>query len=345
MMDPAQTGNGAGGDRPLIALTGATGFLGSHIADTLLAQGFQVRASIRPTSNLRWLQDMPIETVTVNLVDQADCRRLMAGTDGLIHCAGLVAGLTEEAYQLANVATTEALLAAAAEVWQESDSSQPTPAFVLISSLAAHGPAGLDRPATESDACQPVSAYGRSKLAAENILLGGGWKFRTAVLRPPALYGPRDAEFLPLLKFAMQGWLPRIGRTLRGLSLVDGRDAAGAAVALLTTPTAKGIFFVDDGQAGYSWPDLKGALCQAAGRNVRILPIPLVLLRIAAFLTGPQRANRSPLLNPGRLHDLTLVGWVCNGDLLVEKTGFRPRRNAATGLKNTLAFYREQGWL
>ncbi len=331
---------GIGGLR--IALTGATGFLGSHIADALLARGYRVRASIRATSNLRWLTGKPVETVVVDLTDPEDCARFLAGTDGLIHCAGVVAAPAMEIYHTANVTTTATLLEAARNAWAANEDAT---AFVLISSLAAHGPAGLDRPARESDACRPISDYGRSKLAAEELLTAEEWAFRTAVLRPPALYGPRDAAFLPLVRMALRGWTGRIGRRLTGFSLVDGRDAAAAAIALLETESATGPFFVDDGRTGYDWPALVEALGQMAGRRIRILPVPMGMLKLISRLAGSTLAARSAILNRDRLRGLDTEGWVCDGSRLIAATSFRARWNAARGLTETLEFYRENSWL
>jgi nucleoside-diphosphate-sugar epimerase len=327
---------------PLIALTGATGFLGSHIADALLARGFRVRASVRATSSLRWLEGKPLETLQVDLNDPADCRGFLAGTAGLIHCAGVISAPSEEIYQAGNVTSTACLLEGAASAWAGSDG---TPAFILISSLAAHGPAGLDRPAVETDTPHPITAYGRSKLAAEALLAEGTWDFRAAVLRPPSLLGPRDREFLPLIKLATWGWTGVLGRNISGLSLVDGRDAATAAVALLETETAAGVYFVDDGRKGYDWPAMAEALGRMAGRRIRTIRVPLGLLRLASLLAGRSRAARSPILNPDRIQDLEAPGWVCDGSRLVQDTGFQARFDAAAGFTDTLDFYRKENWL
>ena len=327
---------------PLIALTGATGFLGSHIADALLARGYRVRASVRMTSNLRWLDGKPVETMVIDLTDPADCARFLAGTDGMIHCAGVVSAPAPEIYHTANVTSTETLLAAAARSWPGGDEA---PAFILISSLAAHGPAGMDQPALESDDCNPITHYGRSKLAAEELLAKGDWAFRTAVLRPPSLYGPRDPEFLPLVRMATWGWTGRLGSRMTGLSLVDGRDAADAAIALLETESATGPYFVDDGRTGYDWPAMAAALGEMAGRRIRTLQVPLCLLKSISWLAGSSRAARSPVLNRDRINDLDSVGWVCDGSRLTAATGFGAKRNAARGFTETLDFYREEGWL
>jgi len=324
-----------------IALTGATGFLGSHIADDLLARGYRVRAAVRPSSNLRWLEGKALEIRQVDLVDPGSVKPFLEDTQGLIHCAGVVSAPSDAAYLAGNVDTTITLLESARDTWPAAADQ----AVVLISSLAAHGPAAPETPALETNPCAPVTAYGRSKVAAEKVVTEGDWPFRTAILRPPGLYGPRDADFLPLFKAAKAGFSARIGTHLKALSLVDGRDAARAAVDLLLTSTAHGIFFVDDGHLGYDFHEMNTALARAAGRRVRLLTVPLGLMKLAAAVVGRHRASRSPVLNPDRLADLSGAGWVCDGSKLVGTTGFQAHFDLERGFSETLAFYKEQRWL
>lgn len=315
----------------VIALTGATGFLGSHIADLLLAAGYGVRASVRAGSNRRWIAGKELDLREVDLGSVEDCRRFLAGTAALIHCAGVVSAADEDAYRRGNVLTTEALLAAADQEWPPGEG-----VFVLVSSLAAHGPAGMDAPAREGNPCRPITAYGRSKAAAEELVAGGHWAFRTAILRPPSLYGPRDTEFMPLFKAARLGITARIGRSMSGLSMVHGRDAARAAVRLLETPTAEGAYFVDDGHTGYDWPELAAALARTMQRRVWLLSLPLGLLKFLARLVPCRTAARSPILNADRLRDLDTPGWVCDGARLVRDTGFAPEFDLVTGFADTV---------
>jgi len=324
----------------LIALTGGTGFLGSHIAEALLNEGHNVRIAVRTTSDLQWLAFHPYEIVVVDLSNQQECEDFLRGASDVIHCAGVVSGPDEATYRRGNVETTERLLKAAQVVWQ--DESDHT--FAFISSLAAHGPATLANPATEDSPCHPITAYGRSKLAAEERVTAAAGAFRRIILRPPSLYGPRDREFLPLLKTARKGWTARLGRKISGLSLVDGRDAAAAMIALLRTPEAQGIYFVADQQGGYDWDQIQQALAKAVRRKVRRITIPLVWLKLAA------RINEwlgSPLLilSPDRFLDLNSPGWVCDGSRLTRDTGYVAARDAATGFAETIRFYRGQGWL
>ncbi len=327
--------------RPLAALTGGSGFLGSHIADALLEAGWRVRCAVRPTSDRRWLEGKGLEIVDVDLGSPEACQAFVRDAAAVIHCAGLVAADSEAAYFQANVRSSEVLLDACRETWGNEAGDRT---FLLVSSLAAHGPAGLDRPAREDDPCLPITGYGRSKAAAE-ALVGRSWPFRCLVLRPPALYGPRDRGFLPLLKAARRGWTARFGGPLQGLSLVDGRDAARAALALVATPGAAGTFFIDDGRAGYTWAELAEALGEACGRRVRTVVIPLGLLKAVAAVLRPLTGGGVSVLRRDRIRDLEVQGWACDGSRLREATGFVARHRPAEGFHDALAFYREEGWL
>ncbi len=335
-----------GDSKTLIALTGASGFLGSHIADILLSKGYAVRAAVRATSNLRWLEGKNIQTMIVDLENAVDCHSFLAGCQGLIHCAGRVTGSKEEQYQKANVHTTENLLSCAESTWRNNNNNNNNnQVFILISSMAAHGPAGLNNPGVETNTSAPITAYGRSKWAAEQAVNRDEWSFRRAILRPPSLYGPRDKEFLPLFKAATKGITARLGKSMTGLSLVHGWDAAAAAVALMECKQASGTFFVDDLHTGYNWNELAEILNATTGKKIRTLQVPLVLLKIAGAFLGHQRAASSPVLNPDRIRDLETPGWVCDGSLLSWTTGWQPKYSALTGFKNTMDFFKEQDWL
>lgn len=333
-----------------VAVTGATGFLGSHICDLLVAAGHRVRAAHRPSSNLRWLQDGPVRPVLVDLADPESLDAFLDGCHAVVHGAGVVMA-DPVTYERVNVAGTRLILEAAAR----------TPAiesFVFVSSLAAGGPAGLDAPRDETMPDQPLSDYGRSKRTAEGLLFGGKWPFRTASLRPPSLYGPRDRSFLPLLRAAARGWTVRVGNRLQGLSLVHGRDAAAAAVTLLVAPNATGIYYLDDGSGpdqpraanrryawGYDWDEVREALGGLFERRVRSLAVPLWLVNLAGVMAPAKVRESSVVFHRDRRRDLAVSGWVCAAGKLRRDTGWQPQRDLASGLRDTLDFYRRRGWL
>lgn len=333
-----------------VAVTGATGFLGSHICDRLAAAGHQVRAAHRASSDLRWLQDKPLAPILTDLADPASLEVLFDGCHGVIHCAGVVMA-DPATYQRVNVEGTRLALEAAAR-------SGTVQSFVFISSLAAGGPGALTRPRDETMPDEPISGYGRSKSAAERLLNARPWPFRTVSLRPPALYGPRERSFLPLLRAAAAGWTAGFGRRLRGLSLVHGQDAAAAAVILLIASHASGFYYLDDGGDaaaagdpsrlwvwGYDREELRRALAGLFDRRVRMLPVPLGLLKLAAHMAPAQVRRTSAMLHPDRRQDWAVDGWVCAAGRLQRETGWQPDWNLAAGLRDTLSFYRRQGWL
>ena len=331
----------------LVALTGATGFLGGHIADVLLAHGYRVRASVRPTSDQRWIRGKGVETVEAvlapppgapDVADDADLATLDALLDGaelVIHCAGVVRAPDVAGYRRGNVVTTRRLLQAAVR-------AGTVRAFVLISSLAAAGPSTLGCPRREDEPCTPITAYGHSKLAAE-ALLEQDWPFRTAALRPPALYGPRDRAFLPLFKAAARGRSARLGRG-QGLTLVDGRYAADAAVLLAEDERARGAYFVADGVI-HPFTDLTTSLSRCFDRRILTLQLPVGLLRLIARLVGETRAQSLPLLAADRLADISVDGWACSGDKIRRELGYAGARDLDTGFAETLEFYRQECWL
>ena len=283
----------------LVAVTGATGFLGSHVCDALLQRGYRVRAAARATSDLCWLRGKPIEVVTVDLergrLGPHPGQRVPGRGPLRRRRLGARRGRRSSAPTSTRLRGCSTLAAAEPAVRT----------FVLVSSLAAHGPTGVTSPRREAQPSQPISGYGRSKRDAEALVHGRAWTFRTVTLRPPSLYGPRDRAFLPLFKAAARGWTARLGTRLQGLSLVDGRDAASAVVALLDTPTAPGAYFVDDGAGdsgklaarrrlpwGYLWLEINYALSVVWRRRVREITLPLATLRLAGSLA---RATGRPV--------------------------------------------------
>jgi len=334
------------GSRPLAVLTGATGFLGSHIAETLLTAGWSVRASTRPTSDLTWIANLDLEHGTVPLSparaddpttaeDREALAAWVSGARTIIHCAGVVSAPDIEGYRRGNVATTRRLLEAARE-------AGGVESFVLISSLAASGPSEPGRPRLETDTPAPISAYGRAKVEAE-ALLNQNWPFRTCVLRPPALYGPRDRAFLPLFKAARWGVSARIGN-IEELSLVDGRDAANAAVSLAGNTAAHGVYFIDDGHR-YSFGDLTRAVGAVWNRSSVTIPVPQGLLEFLRRFLGFFGNSGIPLLAPDRLRDTAQRAWTCDGTRLRAELQTPQARGLHQGFAETFTWMRAEGWL
>lgn len=221
-----------------ILLTGANGFVGSHILDSLQVRGIATAIVLRPDSNRRLIEShLPHVTVrTGSLNDPDSLGAAMQDVTHLIHCAGCTKALRASEFYEVNQTGTRHVVEA---VNRQSERIQR---LVHISSLAAGGPASQARPAGEDDPPHPVSDYGRSKLAGEEEVRKA-CKPDYVILRPPAVYGPRDTGFLPLFKAVQNHVLPRFGGGRQQLSLVFAKDLAEIAVTCLTHPAAAGKTF------------------------------------------------------------------------------------------------------
>src|SRR5215218_2772587 len=227
-------------DRVLV--TGATGFVGSHVAQALVEAGYEVRCGARASSNARWISDLDTEHVALDVRGKPeDISRAVENVDVVVHAAGITRARRSEDYYSVNAGGTRRVAAAALRAGARR--------FVLISSLAARGPDGHDHP--ESD-------YGRSKLEAETHLLALGGRMEAVVLRPAAVYGPRDTDLLPLFRIARAGWLP-VPRGAAPLQPIYAEDAARAALAAAREPVGFGPFPVAENRR-YAWPDVAAGL-------------------------------------------------------------------------------------
>ena len=175
-----------------VSVTGATGFLGWHIATELAARGWTVRAIVRPGSAKPLPEGVEIRQSSL---EHVALKAAFDGSDVVVHAAGLTRARSERAFRTVNVDGTRAVVAAANEAGAR---------IVHISSLAAIGPGTADRPAHEDDRPQPLTAYGKSKLASEAVVRSEA-RVPWTIVRPAAVYGPRDRQFLPLVRLATRG--------------------------------------------------------------------------------------------------------------------------------------------
>jgi nucleoside-diphosphate-sugar epimerase len=322
-----------------VLLTGASGFVGSHILDVLCAAGLDVVVLLRPASNRRFLEPhlRQIEPRTGTLDDPGSLAPALAGITHVIHCAGAIKAARSAEFYRVNQAGTLNLVEAA--------NLQPgLERLVLISSLAAAGPAGPDRPAREEDPPHPVSIYGRSKLAAEQEVRQR-CRAEFVILRPPAVYGPRDVEFLRLFRAATAHLEPRPAR--QSLSLVFVRDLAHAVHVSLTHPAAARQTYFVAAREVVTARELVRQVARQVGRWTFPLPLPALALwpfclahELRARLTG-----RASVLSLQKFAELRAPGWVCDPRRFAHDTGQECGTTLAAGLAETLAWYRREGWL
>lgn len=321
-------------------LTGASGFLGSHVAELLVRGGHEVRALVRRSSKTEFLESLGVELAYAVLERGEGLREAVRGCDAVVHGAAIVKGRTEAEFLEVNDGGTrhllEATLAEAPGVRR----------FVLVSSLEVVGPSPDGAPVPEDAPPRPITRYGRSKLASERTVLARKGDLPVTILRPTAIYGPRDAEILELFKVAKTGIVPMLGSPDTRLTLVHGADCARAVIAALETPHESGrVFHVADGEI-YDWDQVTRAIQEAlGGRGFRLaVPKGLLMARAAAFEVWGKLRDRAVMETREKVGVLT-SHQVCTPERLERELGWKAEVDLARGIRETADWYAREGWI
>ena len=295
-----------------VFVTGATGFIGQHLVNTLLKQGFSVRAMIRAQKNTDHRIPPGCEQVPVDLTDVDKMAGIVAQSSAVVYCAGSVRGRNPADFSTANIEGIKTLLEAL-------ERAPNAPPVLLLSSLAA------DRP--------QLSHYARSKYEGE-LLLSDRSSLSWTIFRPPAVYGPGDREMMPLLKMIRRGLLVHAGPRDQRLSLLHVDDLAAAIVTWLSAPQrhTQKTYAIDDGTAGgYNWAEIGEAVSEGKFRMLKAPRFMLdVVARVNLFLSV--LLGYSPMLTPGKIRELIQPDWLCDNREFTKVTGWTPRLDLKRGV-------------
>ncbi len=322
-----------------VLVTGANGFVGSHVAERLAARGdVELRLMLRRTSNLDFIRGLEYERVEGDMRDPESLRHAVQGVDAVAHVAGATSALTESAYQETNALGTAVLAEAAVKAGVKR--------FVYVSSQAAHGPNDSPEPRIP-DPPRPITPYGRSKLEGEYPVLAQRNGMSVAVLRPPVVYGPRDHALLPFYRMAKLHFVPVYGAGDRLLTWINVQDCADAIItATLAVGPSGAVYTLSDGST-YTWRSLVQAFGAALGRRVFAVPTPPALFTLSAYGAGLLQTitRRTWPLSPDEVRHMEPRYWVCDHAAITRDLGWTPQFDLATGFADMLRWYREQGWL
>ena len=324
-----------------VLITGASGFLGYHLIQTAIEAGLEVFAAVRKNSNVEHLSEWPLHYLFLNYEDPEEMSRQLAEhkIDYIIHSAGVTKAIRQEVYDQVT-ATYTINLAKAAEKAGENCKK-----MVFISSLAAVGPlTDGQQKINEQTVPNPVTAYGRSKLQAENGL--ATISIPTTILRPTAIYGPRDKDIFIMLKTISNGLDPYIGKLLQQLSFVHAKDVSAAAVQSLFLSNAVGIYNITDGNSynRYEFSDITKFILQ---RKAVRFHIPMPLVKSLAFFLEKANGwlNKPSVINREKLNELAAINWNCDISKAINELAFVPTFNLQSGLEDSIAWYKKNKWL
>jgi nucleoside-diphosphate-sugar epimerase len=318
-------------------VTGATGFVGSHLAEALRRRGDEVTALARSPGKAAALAPLGIRVVAGDLHDRAALRQAIEGQDVVYHVAGVIAARSEADFLVANRDGTRNVLEAA----ERADA----PRLVFVSSMAAAGPTIRGRPLRGDELPRPVTAYGRSKLAAEQVVTGSpvAW----SIVRPPMVYGPRDHEVLKVFRLARFGIAPVLGDGTQELSAVHGADLADALIAVGTSAaTVRRTYYACHPEV-FTGAEMARAIGQAMGRSPAVLRVPATIGRGVLMLTeaAARLAGQTTILTADKANEFFQPAWTGDPAPLTRDTGWRAARDLRTGLRETYQWYRTAGWL
>lgn len=315
-------------------VTGATGFIGSHLVEELLRRGYDITCLVRNPSILTWIGGLDV-TVARGDCEETDSLKDLPSADYVFHLAGLTKARKPEDFRRANVRGTENLLKAL------SARSSP-PRFIYVSSLAAAGPSRNGIPLTETKEPMPVSFYGKSKLEGEQAVLRQMHAIPVTIVRPPAVYGPRDRDFLVLFSLLKKGFYPHMGKCYYSLLYVD--DLVRGIVSAAESREAEGgVYFLSDGQV-YSDREIAAEIASALDVKVVGVRIPRPIMALIVGISDTL-SKKSSIMNKDKLRELRYAHWTCDPSKAARDFGFAPKVTIKEGMKWTADWYRTHQWL
>lgn len=322
-------------------VTGASGFIGSHLVETLLTNNIEVRCLVRATSSLAWLLDKNVEFVTGDCRDRDSLRQAVRGVDLVFHLAGLVRARDLDEYFQVNCLGTRNLVQECLRIRPELSR------FVLVSSQAVVGPSPDGRPLTESDTPVPISSYGWSKLLAEKEVLEEAERLPVVILRPSPVYGPRDKDFFSIFKMIHLGLRPVLGEQPRFLHLIYVKDLAEGCLRAAVVPEARGnIYFLAE-ERKYSWEEIGEIVSLASEKRTRSFRIPVGMSRVISVLSELWAGlrGRAAVINRDKVREMLARFWLCDTSRARRELSFEIRYPLAVGAREAYRWYRAQGWL
>ncbi len=326
-----------------VLVTGASGFVGSHLAEALARQKVKVRLLVRSTSRLPFKPTPQMELCQGDVTNLESVRKAMKGVRVVYHLAGLLRGAKFSAYQRVNAEGTRHICQAAA-------GEKSVRRVVYVSSLSAAGPSPLGGEIDETMPCHPVSFYGQTKRMGEEIVLSFQKKFEVVILRPGAVYGPRETDIFEYFKMVRQGLVVNGGDGEQRVSFIYVQDLVDSILLAGQFRKAKGqIFFVSDGK-NLSWNELSAHIGAALKKSYKTFNVPLGIVRIVASLgDGVARLTGKsflpPIVSGDKMKEAKAPGWVCSNHKIRQRLGFNPKFDIEKGIKAAVQFYLTAGWL
>jgi nucleoside-diphosphate-sugar epimerase len=324
-----------GSTRQRVLVSGSTGFLGRHLLDELAERGYEAVCLVRPETDTRILDGRPVIRAAADYSDPAALHRAIAGVRYVFHLGAVLCGNHEQAFFRGNVEATQQLAGACLKV-------APPPRFIFASSIAAAGPSRNGVGKSETDPCEPVSAYGRSKLLAERALVALRPGLSLVIVRLPNLLGLGQQQLRTTMSLVRSRIVPIPGGRHRKTSICFAQDAARALLLVAESSPGLGeVYYATDGRS-YSWRDLVEPLARVLAPGPVLRVRTPMLVAIAALIQTWARIRRAtPSVTVGDILSASRHDWLFDDTRIRRGLGFTPRVDFATEMARLAHAYRE----
>lgn len=327
--------------KPIAFVTGGTGFIGSHLIDQLLVKGYHVRALVRNPNKLGFLQNLPIEIIEGDLFSNSALEKAIEGAQYVYHVAGLVAAKSKQEFFRGNRDATRNMIEITARV------NPNIKKFVHISSQTAVGPGTGMTPVNESTAPNPLTTYGKSKLASEEEVLKFKDKLPITILRVSAVYGPRDTATFDYFKSAYMGLELLIGFRDTYVSLVHSTDLVNGIILAGEKEIANGQIYFLGSEQYYTWNEIGYVTKNVLNKKLLRVRVPKPLVFVIAGASGivSKFKQKPSVLNYEKAYDLIQENWCCDISKAKVHLGYKQEITLADGVKETIKWYLDNQWM
>ena len=322
-------------------VTGATGFVGSHLVEYLLSKNFNVKVLVRKSSDRKWLEGKKVQYFDSGFFDKTGLRNAVKDVDFVFHVAGLVRAKTSEEFYKGNVETTKNLIEAILDV------NPNLKRLLVVSSFAANGPAKSENGAKEEEEPHPITHYGKSKLEEEKLVKSYMDKLPITIVRPPAVYGPRDTDIFLVFKSYKAGLMTFVGFDKKLVSLVHVKDLVrGIYLAATSEKSIGGIYCIGSSKF-YSWEEIAEVMKKVFGKGALKIRLPHSLVyasgAVSQFFSIFKK--RPSTFNFEKAKDFVQTYQICNVTKAKKELGYESQISLEDGIKETVDWYKRMKWL
>jgi nucleoside-diphosphate-sugar epimerase len=322
-------------------VTGATGFVGSHLVDKLIEKGIEPYCLRRKTSNIKWLEGKPVKFVDGDLFSNEALEDVIKDMDYVFHVAGLVKAKNKEGFIKGNHLATKNLVEITRKV------NPGIKKFVHISSLAVCGPTPTDKPLTEDYEPKPMTTYAVTKLAAEEEVMKYKDEMNVTIIRPPAVYGPRDTEIFIYFQTFKKGLNSLIGFGEKYLTLSYVKELVDGIILAAEKDVSNGQIYFIGSDKPYNWDEIGSTTSIILGNRSLKLRLPHFFVFSVGYMAEffGKIANKAVTLNVEKVKDITAARWVCSNEKAKKELGYNPTISLEDGFRETVDWYKKEGWL